>query len=81
MEPINIRQFRKKVKQTTRSLRHFLTRTENNPPKYFDAISLKIPLTPIVVSGQMTRQYKKKLPANVFFKKSFNEVIELIATL
>jgi hypothetical protein len=29
----------------------------------------------------MTRQYKKKLPANIALKKSFTEVIELIATL
>ena len=42
MEPINIRQFRKKVKKTSRSLRNFLTRTENNPPKYFDTISEQI---------------------------------------
>jgi Fe-S-cluster containining protein len=42
MEPINIRHFRKKVKQTTRSLRYFLTRTENNPPKNLDLISEQI---------------------------------------
>ena len=39
MEPVNIRHFRKKVKQTTRTLRNFLTRTENNPPKYLDVIA------------------------------------------
>lgn len=42
MDPINIRHFRKKVQQTTRSLRHFLTRTENNPPKNLDAISVEL---------------------------------------
>jgi DNA-binding transcriptional MerR regulator len=52
-----------------------------NFEKYFEAISLRIPKVPIIVSGQMTRQYKKKLPSNVLLKKSFGEVIELIATL
>ena len=42
MEPVNIRQFKKKVKKTSRSLRNFLTRTENNPPKYFDATAEQI---------------------------------------
>lgn len=42
MEPINIRHFRKKVKQTSRSLRHFLTRTENNPPKNLDTLSVQL---------------------------------------
>ena len=61
---------------------HLTSVTQNfNFEKYFEAISLKIPNVPIVVSGQMTRQYKKKLPSNVVFKRSFNEVIELIATL
>lgn len=42
MEPVNIRHFRKKVKQTTRSLKNFLTRTENNPPKNLDIVSVQI---------------------------------------
>lgn len=42
MNPINIRHFRKKVKQTTRSLRNFLTRTENNPPRNLDIIAEQI---------------------------------------
>jgi len=42
MQPINIRHFRKKIKQTTRSLRHFLTRTENNPPKNLDILSVQL---------------------------------------
>ncbi|MDQ6757773.1 MAG: YkgJ family cysteine cluster protein [Bacteroidota bacterium] len=42
MQPINIRRFRKISQQTKRSLRHFLTRTENNPPKDLDIISQQI---------------------------------------
>ncbi len=42
MEPINIRLFRKKARQTTRSLRYFLTRTQNSPPKNLDQISEEI---------------------------------------
>ena len=42
MQPINIRRFRKVSQQTKKSLRHFLTRTENNPPKDLDLISEQI---------------------------------------
>ena len=35
----------------------------------------------VIVSGQLTQNYKKKTPTNVGFKKSLNEVMEYIATL
>lgn len=42
MEAINIRSFRKKVALQKRTLRHFLTRTEKNPPKNLDVMSEEI---------------------------------------
>ncbi len=35
----------------------------------------------LIVSGLLTQTYKKKVPNNVSFKKSLNEVIEYIATI
>lgn len=37
--------------------------------------------TPTIISGQLTRQYKKRVPANVHFKKSLHEVIEMLSSL
>ncbi|MGC8751254.1 MerR family transcriptional regulator [Hydrotalea sp.] len=36
---------------------------------------------PVVISGQLVQQYKKKVPKNVYFKKSLNEVMEYIASI
>lgn len=35
----------------------------------------------VIVSGQLTQTYKKKIPNNVGFKKSLNEVMEYISSL
>ncbi len=35
----------------------------------------------LIVSGLLTQQYKKKVPANVSFKKSLSEVMEYLSTL
>ena len=35
----------------------------------------------VIVSGQLTQSYKKKIPTNVGFKKSLNEVMEYISSL
>ena len=42
MQIINLRLHKKKFLQNKRSLRYFLTKTENNPPKDLDAISAQI---------------------------------------
>ncbi|MBA2249775.1 MAG: YkgJ family cysteine cluster protein [Chitinophagaceae bacterium] len=42
MEEINLRVFKKKYIKNKRQLRQFLTRTENNPPKDLDVLSLQI---------------------------------------
>ena len=35
----------------------------------------------VIVSGHLAQSYKKKIPANIEFKKSLNEVIEHISAL
>ncbi len=37
--------------------------------------------TPIIISGQLTQQYKKKVPTGIYFKKSLGEIMEYISTL
>jgi DNA-binding transcriptional MerR regulator len=52
-----------------------------NFEKFLNNLSLRIGTTPIMISGLLTQQYKKKIPANVGFKKSLTEVMEYISTL
>lgn len=42
MEPVNLRVFKKHVKNTKRAFRSFLTRLENNPPKGLDKITAAV---------------------------------------
>lgn len=37
--------------------------------------------TPVIISGLLTQQYKKKVPDNVHFKHSLAEVMEIMASL
>jgi MerR family transcriptional regulator, light-induced transcriptional regulator len=52
-----------------------------NFEKFLLQVQAKLPDFAVVVSGQLTRQYKKKLPANVTLLKSLPEVIEQIGHL
>lgn len=44
-------------------------------------IHAQMPDVPVIVSGQLVQQYKKKVPSNIYFKKSLTEVMEYIATI
>jgi DNA-binding transcriptional MerR regulator len=52
-----------------------------NFEKFINKISSRIKALPLIVSGQLTQHYNKKIPSNVFFKKSLNEVTEYISTI
>ncbi|MDE3235837.1 MAG: MerR family transcriptional regulator [Bacteroidota bacterium] len=52
-----------------------------NFERFLQQFHAKMPHAKLIVSGQLTQQYKKKIPANVSFKKSLNEVMEYIASL
>lgn len=41
----------------------------------------RMPDLPILVSGQLTQNYKKRVPSNISFKQSLSEVMEYIASL
>lgn len=52
-----------------------------NFDRFLQAVSIKIPQQKLIVSGQLTQQYKKRLPGNVQVKTSLSEVMEYISTL
>ncbi len=49
--------------------------------KYISKITLHIPNIPFIISGQLTQHYKKKLPPNVYLKRSLHEVIEYVSAI
>lgn len=52
-----------------------------NFDKFITTITKKFADTPMVISGQLTHTYEKKIPAPIKFKKSLSEVTEFIASL
>lgn len=52
-----------------------------NFEKFLKNAELRFHNTPTIVSGLLTHQYKKKIPANVQFKKSLTEVTDLLLSL
>ncbi len=52
-----------------------------NFERFLNNVALKLPNTPMVISGQLVQTYKKKLPDNVRFMNSLNEVMGFIASL
>lgn len=52
-----------------------------NFERFLSQMSSKAANIPLIVSGLLTQQYKKKVPANVSFKKSLADVMEYITTL
>ena len=41
----------------------------------------RMPDIRLVISGQLTQSYKKRIPSNISFKRSLAEVMEYVATL
>jgi len=52
-----------------------------NFDKFLTRLEMVTPNTPVILSGQVTSNYKKKTPGNVELKKSLPEVMEFIAGL
>lgn len=52
-----------------------------NFEKFIHNINKKFSGTPILISGQLTHAYEKKIPHSITLKKSFSEVMEFIAEL
>ncbi len=52
-----------------------------NFEKFLAKINLRIQATPIVISGLLTQNYRKQLPANIYLKRSLSEVLEYVNSL
>jgi MerR family transcriptional regulator, light-induced transcriptional regulator len=52
-----------------------------NFDKFIAAVTKKFAGTPLIISGQLTNTYEKKIPPPVKFKKSFAEVMEFVSGL
>jgi MerR family transcriptional regulator, light-induced transcriptional regulator len=52
-----------------------------NLERFISNITKKFASTPIIISGQLTHTYEKKIPVQINFKKSFKETMEFIASL
>ncbi len=61
---------------------HLTTVASNfNFERFLAKLHDKIPDTKFIISGQLTQVYKKRVPENVKFKYSLQEVMEFITTL
>lgn len=61
---------------------HLTTAGQNfNFDKFILKISKKFPSIQIIVSGKLTDNYLKKIPANIRFKKSLAEVLDFVDNL
>ncbi|MBZ5858015.1 MerR family transcriptional regulator [Flavihumibacter profundi] len=52
-----------------------------NFEKFLHNYSIRCGKHPLVISGLLTQQYKKKAPENIYFKRSLAEVMEYVASL
>jgi methanogenic corrinoid protein MtbC1 len=50
-----------------------------NFDKFIAALSKSFPKTPVIISGQLTNTYEKKILPPINFKKSYAEVMEFLA--
>ncbi|MFZ4058956.1 MAG: MerR family transcriptional regulator [Ferruginibacter sp.] len=61
---------------------HLTTVGQNfNFDKFLLNINRKFSGIPMIISGQLTHTYEKKIPAPINFKKSFAEVMDFVSTL
>lgn len=49
--------------------------------KFIMNVTNKFPAVPVIISGQMTQGYEKKVAASVILKRSFSEVMDFVSTI
>ncbi len=80
--PLNDIEYVVKLKKPAYLYSHLTTAGQNfNLDKFIANITKKFVGTPIVISGQLTHGYEKKIPPHINFKKSFQEVMEFVGGL
>ena len=80
--PLKDLEFIAKLKKPDFLFTHLTSVANNfNFERFMNNLNLRLPNLPILISGTLTQQYKKKIPDNINFKKSLNEVTEFLASL
>jgi len=80
--PLNDVEYVVKVKNPDIAYTHLTSLANNfNFDKFLNNLSLKVKGVPIVVSGQVTQQYRKSAPQGIHLKRSLPEVMEYISAL
>ncbi len=61
---------------------HLTTVGQNfNFDRFLQNLVRKFPAQPVIISGQLTNIYEKKIQPPVFFKRSFDQVMDFVASL
>ena len=80
--PINDVEYVVKIKKPTYVYTHLTSIGQKfNFDKFIASIVKKLINTQMIVSGQLTHTYEKKIPPQIYFKKSFSEVMEFVSGL
>jgi len=80
--PLNDVEYVVKVKSPDIAYTHLTSLANNfNFDKFLNNLSFKIKGVPMVVSGQVTQQYRKPAPQGIHLKRSLPEVMEYISAL
>ena len=80
--PMNDVEFIVHLKNPDYLYTHLTTAGKNfNFNKFISNISKRITAVPIIISGKLTHVYEKKIPPNIRFKKSLNEVMEFVESI
>ncbi len=80
--PLKDLEFIAKLKKPAFLFTHLTSVANNfNFERFLNNVNLRMPNFPVLVSGTLTQQYKKRIPENISFKKSIGEVIEYLSTL
>lgn len=80
--PLKDLEFIVKLKKPAFLFTHLTSVANNfNFERFLSNVNLRMPNFPVLVSGTIVQQYKKRVPENINFKKSLGEVIEFLSTL
>ena len=80
--PVSDLEFVCKFKKPDYLYTHLTSATGNfNLDKFLHQVQLRLEHFPLVISGQLTANYKKQLPQKVSFKTSLQEVIDYISVI
>ena len=80
--PVNDVEYVVKIKKPTYVYTHLTSIGQKfNFDKFIASILKKLINTQVIISGQLTHTYEKKIPPQIYFKKSFSEVMEFVSGL